>query len=227
MRGKQFETYHLNKKKSVSLDSNTIGHIQGKPQAILNISPRERKMQSKVYLKNISKMPNIGLKTAATQSDSIGIINTEINYINQKIEDFTERTQLKTERFFEYNPNSKFSVHYQRLKNKELSKLNRELFPKEINEEISYVPDYTMSCICNQLPLIETTHSSVYADIKYKTLTNITKSHQKSSSLNINSFLSNKFSTYSAGWKQSYEKTAPKTSRNRLKDSISSLLSLT
>lgn len=173
--------------------------VQGKTQKICGISPRERKLQSQMYLKWVMQGSNPGLKTTATQSESFTQYATE------------DKPPVKSffiaenpEKIIKFDVDSKFALHCQDLSRKHLKSLTKQLFPNELNEEIHYLPDFSQSKIRDFLPLPQKTRINISEEIKYKTVQNMVKTRQKPASINLSLIMKHKFSTYTTGWKTEY-----------------------
>ncbi|OMJ65598.1 hypothetical protein SteCoe_37930 [Stentor coeruleus] len=118
------------------------------------------------------------------------------------------------DKIFKLDTNSRFSLHHRQLEEKHLSKLNKELFPKELIENIEYLPDYTPSILQNQIQL-NTKRISKSQETKtgaYK-ISNILKSRNNIKRIDMNKLDKSKFTTYSIGWDNFYIRSPVKTQR--------------
>lgn len=216
MKGRQLVSIKVNKAKALSMYSNPIGYIQGISEDIQHISPRDRKFRNQIYLKSISpNMPLIHKSSASKTSSltsSMRFHSNGQNGLHSKT--FMAPSKKNKDKIFKLDPNSRFSLHYRQLEEKQLSKLNEELFPQEFIENIEYLPDYTPSILQNHIEL-DTTRRSKSQETKsgaYK-ISNILKSRNDVKRIDMGKLDKSKFTTYSTGWDSFYMRTPAKTPR--------------
>ena len=214
MKGRQLVSIRLRKSKAHSMYENSLGFVQGVSEEIQVISPKERKIHNQMYLKSISPDP---LRQKATGSLNSSVTDYMQNHSDIKratfASNFSSITHRK-EKIFRLDPNSQFSVHFHEKEEKELAKLHHELFPKEIIEDIEYLPDYTPTRLIKHLKLDPSRkHYSQDSHAEPNTISNIVKSPLKMRKIDLEKLKSSQFTTYSTGWGGFCNRTPMRTPR--------------
>ena len=216
MKGKQLISIRLRKGKALSMYESPVGFIQGVSEEIQVISPKERKIHNQMYLKSISPDP---LRQKPTGSVGSSVTDYMQNNTDIKRATFASNFSSITKRkdkIFRLDPNSRFSVHFHENEEKELVKLNQELFPKEIIEDIEYLPDYTPTRLIQHLKLDPSRKHYSQDHIESKAISNLVKSRQEMRKIDPQKLRKNQFTTYSTGWGALYNRTPVKTPRKYL-----------
>lgn len=214
MRGRQLVSIRKGKSKAYAFQS-PIGFVQGISEEIQSISPKDRRIRNQIYLKGI--LPNT--IPHRTISPSISDVIDPSNDLKQstRISNFTSISTKKKEKIFHLDPNSRFSVHFHETEEKELTKLNYELFPKEIIDDIHYLPDYTQTRLIKHLKLDTSVRSSSQDPRSQdNTIGNLVKSRLENRKIDLQKLRSSKFTTYSTGWGDFSNHSPVKLPRKRL-----------
>jgi hypothetical protein len=219
MRGRQLVCIKSHKPKTLSLNEDPIGYIKGTSEEIQVISPKDRRRRNQIYLKSIS--PNLP-SVKPIESNSSSVTDSYRPLSNQQKLTFHTNFSFsvhKKEKYFKADPNSKFSMYYHAAEEKELTKLNKELFPKEFIEEIEYIPDYTPSCVAKNLELdLSGRLGTGNRHPDMNTIGNILKSRQGYNQINMKKLRRNQFTTYSVGWTSFYDRPPVTQPRKYLKN---------
>lgn len=206
MRGRQLRAFK-GKKKAISLKPFPDVSIRGKAEELLYLSPREKQQEAQNYLKNVSNLKNIvPLITTATQSESITQLNTEY-FPKQETEKVRNQSTRRQEKDPPLNINSKFSQYLRRLQEEKFRRINKELFPEELCEEIEYLPDCFQSTLKEPLSLESSTLSQKFKSVQYKTVKNVTRSSFFSRNVNPEVLDKSKFTTYNVDWRVNKSET--------------------
>ena len=228
MKGRQLVSIKITKKKALSMCEDPIGYIRGVSEDIQIISPKERKLKNQIYLKSIS--PIIPKINKPLGSNSISIVDSIHHNSDLKQVTCTSNFTFASKnnaKIFRLDPNSAFSVHFREKEEKELVKLNTELFPKEFNEEIQYVPDYTPSRIINHIDLEKSNkNSSGNFQNEPNTIGNLVRSRQEVRKIDVIKLRKSQFTSYSTGWGSFYNRSpinSPRRYRVNLKSLVSDL----
>lgn len=200
MRGRQLRTFK-GKKKAISLKPFPEVSIRGKAEELQYLSPREKQQEAQNYLKNVSNLKNIPpLITTATQSESITQLNTEY-YPKPEPEKVPIHLTRRQEKDPPLNITTKFSQYLRRLQEEKFRRINKELFPEELCEEIEYLPDCFESTLRQPLSLETSSISQRFKSIEYKTVKNVTRSSFFSRNVNPEALDKSKFTTYNVDWR--------------------------
>lgn len=202
IRGRQLRSYK-SKIKPTSLKPFPEMSIRGKAEEILLISPRVKQLESHNYLKNVSKIKSFApLITTATQSEAF--TNTQSEEYNKILNERSKKLikiEKNKEKNIPLNVNSKFSIYLRKLQEEKLRKMNKELFPEELCEEIEYVPEYFESILKEPLNLEASTMTQRSRVVQYNTVKNVTRSSFFPRTVDSVTIERSKFTTYEVDWR--------------------------
>ena len=225
MRGRQLVCIKVHKPKILSLYENPVGYIQGISEEIEIITPRDRTVKNRRYLKSISpNMPSIH-KPRGISNSSIADSMQNHAGVHSKAYDssFYNFSQRNKQKFFRLDPTSKFSLQFHVAEEKEMKRLNHELFPEEIIDDIEYLPDYTPSSVATHLALQKSKSRLKKFKTDYNTVGNVLKSRLEVRKIDMQKLRKSKFTTYSTGWDSFYERSPNKTPK-KLSENIKNII---
>ncbi|CAG9311493.1 unnamed protein product [Blepharisma stoltei] len=147
MKGKALIAIRLQKpRQSFNFKQNPFGIIRGRSEELRSASPRERRLENKIYLKSVT--PNIPLihRPESQLETSQSLLNEsypELKEYSQKRARHTPNKlsePVKFENFVEENQ-TKFVEYCCKMETGKLSELDVELFPEELREKNVYITE--------------------------------------------------------------------------------------
>lgn len=218
MKGNQLVSIkRIHRTRALSYLESPIGFIKGVSEEIHTLSPKDRKIRNQIYLKSISP---VQVQVENRESQDLTILKS----FNPRSESTSNSynytySKPKKEKIFKFDPKSKFSVHFHETEEKILAKLNKELFPKELIDDIRYLPDYTPSVIAQHRP-VERSHrssSSQAAPNSWK-ISTLYRSKLPNKRVNQDNLKRSSFTTYTTSWGEFYPRSTNSSLKRSHKD---------
>ena len=224
MKGNQLVSIKkLNKSRALNYLESPIGFVKGISEELHYLSPKERQIRNQVYLKSISPFQIKQENNELRDLPLLKSFNPHSESTSQSV--VFQYPKPKKEKVFRYDPMSNFSVHFHAKEEITLARLNNELFPKELNENIEYLPDYSPSVITRILPINPTHRSSssqaAPENWKINTLYN---SKRPKIGVNEDNLKLSSFSTYTTGWETLYGGRSTSNKFRKTKGNLSHFL---
>ena len=224
MKGRQLVSIKkLNKNRGLTYLESPIGFVKGISEELHQLSPKERQIRNQVYLKSISPLRSKQENNDPNDLALLKSFNPHSDSTSQSV--VMNYAKPKRDKIFRYDPQSRFSVHFHAKEEIALARLNDELFPKELNDNIQYLPDYSPSVIATLLP-IHPTHrssSSQAAPDSWK-ISTLYKSKRPKKGINEDNLRHSSFSTYATGWEIMYSGKSTGSNFRRTKGHLAHFL---